>query len=171
MRRNWLGARVSFACAPPAQAVSTAGAPRMASVSPAPLIRSRRLTPGSVAAWTMRVSWVGCFMVDLPRSGGERGGGALDGGADAAVGAAAADVAAHRGVDLRLGGTRVLLQQRGGAHDLAGLAVAALRHVPGDPGVLHRLAGGAGGHRLDGGDLPPRRRGDGQDAAAGGHAV
>src|SRR4051794_10131960 len=53
-------------------------------------------------------------------------------GTDAGVGATAADVAGHGGVDL--GGARLLaarqrLEERGRAHDLAALAVAALRHV------------------------------------------
>ena len=37
-------------------------------------------------------------------------------------------------------GFGVCLQQRGGRHDLAGLAVAALRHVVLQPGRLHRMA-------------------------------
>src|SRR5262245_53729307 len=51
--------------------------------------------------------------------------GRMDRGADALVGAAAADVG-HRRVDVGIGRLRLLLQQRDGGHDLAGLAVAAL---------------------------------------------
>ena len=65
---------------------------------------------------------------------------AVDGRADALVGAAAADVAGHRGVDVGVGGLRLRGEQRRGRHDLAGLAVAALRHVELDPGLLHRMA-------------------------------
>ena len=54
--------------------------------------------------------------------------GAVDGGANARVGAAAAEVAAHRGVDVVVGRLRGLRQQRAGLHQLARLAVAALRH-------------------------------------------
>src|SRR6185436_3759943 len=43
---------------------------------------------------------------------------ALDRGADAWVGAAATDVAAHRGVDLGIARVLVRLQQRGRAHQL-----------------------------------------------------
>src|SRR3989449_11368568 len=50
---------------------------------------------------------------------------AMDGGADPLIGAAAADVR-HHGVDVGVRGVRVLRQQRGGGHDLARLAVAAL---------------------------------------------
>ena len=50
-------------------------------------------------------------------------------------------------------GLRVRLQQRGRGHDLAGLAVAALRHVVLQPGDLHRMAQPVGRQALDGGDL------------------
>src|SRR5688572_28317158 len=48
---------------------------------------------------------------------------------DAQVGAAAAYVAGHRGVDLRVARPGISGQQRRRRHDLAGLAIAALRHV------------------------------------------
>src|SRR5438093_6573876 len=54
--------------------------------------------------------------------------GAMDGGADALVRAAAADVG-HRRVDVAVGGMRSFREQRRGGHDLPRLAVAALRHV------------------------------------------
>src|SRR6266849_4895442 len=59
-------------------------------------------------------------------------------GADALIGAAAADVG-HRRVDVGVGGVRILLEQRTGRHDLPRLAVAALRHVELRPGLLHRV--------------------------------
>src|SRR6266568_8417174 len=65
-------------------------------------------------------------------------GGHMHAGADALVGAAAADVG-HRFVDVRIGRLRLFLEQRGGRHDLPGLAVAALRHVERRPGLLHRM--------------------------------
>ena len=55
------------------------------------------------------------------------------------IGRAAADVAAHGVVDVGVGRLRVLLEQRRRRHDLAGLAIAALRHLQLDPGGLHRL--------------------------------
>src|SRR5215207_7440603 len=73
------------------------------------------------------------FMSRLPRR-------ALDRANDPLVGAAAADVGAHVLDDLGAGGLRFLLEQIGRAHDLAGLAVSALRHVLGEPGLLHRMA-------------------------------
>src|SRR3954467_7524889 len=64
---------------------------------------------------------------------------ALDGGDDAVVGAAAADVAVHVLDDLLARGILVGGQQLGRLHDLARLAVAALRHLLGDPGFLQRM--------------------------------
>src|SRR5574342_1376039 len=64
--------------------------------------------------------------------------GAVNGGADTLIGAAATDVR-HFLVDVGVGRVRVLREQRGGGHDLARLAVAALRHVFLDPGALHRV--------------------------------
>src|SRR5712691_10728566 len=60
--------------------------------------------------------------------------------ADAIVGAATAYVAAHGAFDFWVGGALHLGEQRRGAHDLARLAVAALRHVIRDPGLLQHPA-------------------------------
>ena len=90
--------------------------------------------------------------------------------ADAHIGGAAAEVAAHGEVDVTVGRPLVRLQQRDRAHDLARLAVAALRHVARDPGALH-------GHRftagdaLDGGDLAVAQLGHGQRAGAHRHVA
>src|SRR5438552_11275904 len=66
-------------------------------------------------------------------------GGRLDGGGDALIAAATADVATHRAVDLVFGRVLVGCEQRGSLHDLAGLAIAALRDVQGPPCLLHRV--------------------------------
>src|SRR5438876_9929171 len=63
----------------------------------------------------------------------------LNSGGDTLIAAAAADVAAHRVVDLGLGRVLRRRQQRGGLHDLAGLAIAALRDIQGAPSLLHRV--------------------------------
>src|SRR5262249_9493985 len=55
------------------------------------------------------------------------------------IAAAAADVAAHRAVDLVLRGVLVCREERGGLHDLTGLAIAALRDVENAPGLLNRV--------------------------------
>src|ERR1700756_3392898 len=56
-------------------------------------------------------------------------GGAMDGFANALIGTAAADVAAHEVVDIGVGGMGLLGQQGDCGHNLAGLAIAALRNV------------------------------------------
>src|ERR1700686_673698 len=56
---------------------------------------------------------------------------------DALVAAAAADIARHRFADLVVGWLRIVHEQCGGLHDLAGLAIAALRHVELPPGLLY----------------------------------
>ncbi|CAI8695958.1 hypothetical protein EMIT0111MI5_30370 [Burkholderia sp. IT-111MI5] len=65
----------------------------------------------------------------------------MDRGPDAGVGRTAAQVAVHRGVDVRVGRFRVLFEQCGGRHDLAGLAIAALRNLLLDPRGLDGLRG------------------------------
>src|ERR1700728_5289994 len=63
----------------------------------------------------------------------------VNGFADAEIRAAAADVAVHGGVDIRVGGMRILREQGGGGHHLSGLAVAALRDVDFLPRDLDRV--------------------------------
>src|SRR5690606_41235199 len=60
----------------------------------------------------------------------------------------------------------ILAQQRGGAHDLAGLAVAALGHVVLDPRLLHGGQRTALRQALDRGDLLAGDRGGRGDAGA-----
>ena len=80
-------------------------------------------------------------------------GGFLHGGADAMVSGAAADVAVHRKIDVAIRRVAHLREQRHRRDHLAGLAIATLRHVGGDPGRLHRV-GNAAAHALDGDDTP-----------------
>jgi len=97
-------------------------------------------------------------------------GGRLDGGGDALIAAAAADIAAHRTVDLVFGRVLVRRDQCGGLHDLARLAIPALRDIQGAPCLLHRMIA-LGIEPLDGGH---RTAGDivyGGDAGAGGLAI
>src|SRR5690242_10273349 len=78
---------------------------------------------------------------------------AVDRGADARVGAAAADVG-DRLVDLSVGRLGLALKECHNGHDLARLAVAALWHVLRHPGPLHRMVAG-GREALDRGDARP----------------
>jgi hypothetical protein len=58
-------------------------------------------------------------------------------------------------VDVGVGRLRLLLEQSRRRHDLAGLAVAALRHIERQPCLLHRVVTG-GGEAFDGDDLVGR---------------
>src|SRR3989344_7751219 len=55
------------------------------------------------------------------------------------VGSATAQYARHRGIDVGVGWLRIFCEQRGSGHDLARLAVTALRHVQRDPCLLRRM--------------------------------
>src|ERR1700722_8004810 len=101
-----------------------------ANARPAGMRQPRAKPPPATTAETMKERRASCMvllMALLLCLAGHRGGG-MDRLADALIGAAATDVG-HRGVDIGVGGLRRRLQQSGGGHDLAGLAVAALRHV------------------------------------------
>jgi hypothetical protein len=88
--------------------------------------------------------------------------------ADAVVGAAAADVSGHGVLDFPVAWVGIAFEQRGGAHDLARLAVAALGHVGFVPGQLDGVVAFFR-KALDGGDLCGTDCRDGQ--AAGTHGV
>ena len=89
-----------------------------------------------------------------PRLGADVGRGADDGLLDSTVGHAAAEVAVHVIDDLLFGRIGILRQKRSGLHDLAGLAVATLRHLLGHPGNLQRMVAA---EAFDGGDLLANR--------------
>src|SRR5262252_10365762 len=78
--------------------------------------------------------------------------GFLDRGANTRIGAAAADVARHRAVDIRIARLWLGCEQRTCRHDLAGLAVATLRYVQRKPGRLDFLARGRVPNGFDGGN-------------------
>ena len=58
------------------------------------------------------------------------------------VGATSTDVSGHRFIDLVVSRFGMNRQKRRGAHDLPGLAVAALRDVELAPGLLKRVIPG-----------------------------
>src|SRR5215471_12249803 len=83
----------------------------------------------------------------------------LDRRADTRIRAAAADVAGHSTIDVRIARLGSGSEQRACRHDLARLAIPALRHVEREPGRLDFLAGGGGADGFDGDDpLPDHRR-------------
>src|SRR6267143_36770 len=88
----------------------------------------------------------------------------LDSLADSHISTAAADVPRHRGVDIAIGRVGFGREQRRRGHDLAGLAIAALRHLERDPGLLDLLAGRSGADGLDRGDALAGRGRDRCDA-------
>src|SRR5215831_12727710 len=72
---------------------------------------------------------------------------------------ATADVAVHRGVDIRIGRIGLARQQRRRRHELAGLTVSALRHVELLPRALQRMRP-VGREAFDRRDLGARHRRD-----------
>src|SRR5690348_1223863 len=78
--------------------------------------------------------------------------GVLDCFADARVGSATANVAAHRLVNVLVRGFRRVFKQRNGSHDLTALAVTALHDVRFHPVVLHSAAHGVLTDAFDGHD-------------------
>src|SRR5882762_7869765 len=93
-------------------------------------------------------------------------GGVLDSLANSDIRAAAADVSGHGGVDIAIGRVRLGGEQRRRRHDLAGLAIAALRHLQLDPGLLDLLAGAGGTDGFDRSDALAGRGSDGRQARA-----
>ncbi len=97
----------------------------------------------------------------VPRRGrGGIGGERVDRLSHPRVRAAAAQVG-HRRVDVRVGRLRVLREERGGRHDHAGLAIAALRDLMLDPRFLDPVQA-LFRQALDGDDLLADRRRCGQ---------
>src|ERR1700737_742970 len=81
-------------------------------------------------------------------------------------GAAAADIG-NGLVDVLIGRLRLLLEQRGDGHDHAALAIATLRHIVVDPGLLHLVQGPVRRQPFNGGDLLADRFADQYAAGAG----
>jgi hypothetical protein len=89
----------------------------------------------------------------------------MDGVFDALIAAAAADISRHRLAYLIVVGFGIFHQQCRGLHDLAGLAIAALRDIYLAPCLLYRVIAG-GMQALDGRDLAVDHIGDRGDAGA-----
>src|SRR5579864_555516 len=115
MRMNALGAKT-----PASAAAALASGSWKPSNSPpptaAPTFRKARLDSGDPD----------CGRIIQPEPGSSRLCGMLDGVTNPDVGAAAADVACHGRIDVRVVRTGCGIQQRHRRHDLPGLAVAAL---------------------------------------------
>ena len=84
----------------------------------------------------------------------------MDSGTDALVGATAADIG-DRVINIGIGRSWPILEQRHDGHDHSALAVSALRDIVIDPRLLDGVERAILGKSLDGRDLRPGRdRGD-----------
>src|SRR6185436_13501410 len=83
---------------------------------------------------------------------------ALHGGPNANVRSAPAQVTGERRIDVGVGGVCVPVDECRRAHQLAGLAVATLRHVELRPGLLHGVIARVGCESLDRPDGLSRER-------------
>src|SRR5580698_4538484 len=131
----------------------TSGEPSAARTTPGPPkgISSPTARPVPTAAVPMmkeRRLNVGFWFMAAPSN--VRGG--VDRLAHLLEGTAAANVG-NGVVDIRIRRLRLVLEQGCDRHDHAALAIAALRDVVVDPGLLHLVQGPIGGQALDGGDL------------------
>src|SRR5216683_5972668 len=113
---------------------------RRKAVAPIPSSKPRRLGPATIP----RPELVSTVFMASRSLLTEMLRGVRDRGADARIGAASTDVAAHCGVDVITRGLRVGLEQRYRRHDLTRLAVATLGDIVLDPGRLDRFRHGSG---------------------------
>src|ERR1700682_2679710 len=129
----------------PSAARTTVGPPkgrpgpwrRPAPAAALPMTKARRLSLG-----------VTCLFMAVPS--GVRG--RVDRLANLLKGSASADIGDGL-VDLLVGRLRLFLEKRCHRHDHAALAIAALRNVIGDPGLLHLVQRAIAGETFDSGDL------------------
>src|SRR6185295_10726059 len=129
----------------PSAARTTVGPPKgmsrpIESPAPAaavPMTKARRLSLGEM-----------CLFMTAP----SRVRGGVDCLADLLEGPASADIGDGL-VDISVGRLRLLLEKGRDRHDHPALAIAALRHVVGDPGLLHLVQRAIAGEPLDRGDL------------------
>src|ERR1700712_1986611 len=147
----------------PSAARTTVGPPKgisrpRGSPAPAaagPITKARRFSLGET-----------CLFMTSPS--GVRSG--VNGLANLLEGSASADIGDGL-VDILVGGLRLLLEKGRHRHDHAALAIATLRNVVGDPGLLHLVQCAIVGEAFDGGDLFADGFGDHDAAGAHRHAV
>src|SRR5436189_285563 len=129
----------------PSAARTTVGRPkgmsrpiaRPAPAAAVPITKPRRVSLGMT-----------CLFMASPSS--VRGG--VDCLADLLEGPASADIGDGL-VDVLVGRLGLLFEKRRDRHDHAALAIAALRHIVGHPGMLHLVQGAVAGETFDHGDL------------------
>src|SRR3984893_770568 len=96
---------------------------------------------------------------------------AVNGGPNALIRAASADIAAHRGIEVGIAWLRGVGQQRRGRHDLTRLAIAALDDLEVEPRLPQRMPDRRLADRLNGGDGFVADGVDPRDARARRYAV
>src|ERR1041384_5071326 len=111
----------------PSAARTTVGPPNGMSIPSA-----RQAPAAAVPTTKARRFSVTCLFMAAP----SRVGGGVNGFTRLLEGAATAD-GGDRLIDIRVGRLRLFLEQRRHRHDHAALAITALRHVLGDPRLLH----------------------------------
>src|ERR1700755_3497228 len=157
IRRNASGANTPDAgCTTPSPAI-TLGAAALPSLralkltpsSRPPLAATPTLSPARRKSRRLKARSTLCGGMRISRSFG----GLFDRGPDPHIGAATADIAGHRHIDVRIARLRMRGKQRSGRHDLAGLAVAALHDVEIEPCLLDLAARGRVADRFDCRDL------------------
>ena len=94
----------------------------------------------------------------------------MDCSPDARIGTATTDIAAHRRIDIRVGGVWRLFQQCTGRHQLSGLAVTTLDDIDIGPGTP-KSVGLFALQTFDGGDFAPANRRERRHAGAYGYAI
>src|SRR5579863_4345530 len=102
------------------------GARANASVNPAPAAPIKKPRRESARAFCVGAGREGLSMCSAAP---QFFGGQLDGGANAPISHAAAQVASHDRIDVMVTGVWVVLEQRRRLHDLPGLTVATLRRL------------------------------------------
>src|SRR5215831_8486297 len=122
-RSSLAGLEARWVCADGCSVANTMAVATSAPIPAPPLSAVRRVGPASLTNLALEQS---CRIVN--------------GGTDADIGRAAAEVAVHRQIDVAVRRFLNLLEQSDRAHDLSGLAIAALRNVARDPGAADRFS-------------------------------
>src|SRR5437870_712655 len=130
-RSSLAGLEARCVCADGCSSANMAAVAASASIPATPLSAARRVHPSSALQQLCRL---------------------VNGGTDADIGRAAAEVAVHSQIDVAVCRLLDLLEQSDRAHDLSRLAIATLRNVARDPGVADRFSLAAG-QSFDGRDL------------------
>src|SRR5262245_7236631 len=143
---------------------------RMTCGPPKGMSRPSANPPPKEAALTTKLRRSICATLFMAASSSRVRGSGVDRRAYLLVGAAAADIR-DVGIDVGIGRFRLVLEERRHRHDHPGLAIAALRHVVVEPGLLHLVQHAVLRQSLDRGDLPAGDRAQWHRARAHRHTI